>query len=210
LSASGTVLEEVRPLIEPAKIELGPAHIEYVFTFADAAAWAISLELAAFLLAFCRVTRPNVVADLGSGFSSFVFRTYQREQPGTRVVSVDDSQEWLGRTGEFLRAGGLSTDELIVLDDFTARFKGAFDLVLHDLGTMPVRGRSLGLAIDAARSDGIVVLDDVHMSGYREFVDRFAEEKQRTVLDLAPLTQDAFGRYACALVPASATSGRSA
>ena len=42
---------------------------------------AISLELSSFLSVFCDLIRPASIADLGTGFSSFVFRHYA-EQSG--------------------------------------------------------------------------------------------------------------------------------
>ncbi|MDP2727812.1 MAG: hypothetical protein Q8P59_09750, partial [Dehalococcoidia bacterium] len=37
---------------------------------------AVSLELSAFLMVLCERFRPSSILDLGSGFSSFVFRYY--------------------------------------------------------------------------------------------------------------------------------------
>ena len=62
-----------------------PHHQRYVTTV-SLPYQAVSLELAALLLSLCRSTRPAVIADLGSGFSSFVFRTYAAEAKGGVTV----------------------------------------------------------------------------------------------------------------------------
>lgn len=203
-------MDAVRPLFEEAKVQLGPSYLEYIFTVSNAA-WSISLDLAAFLLALCRTESPATIADLGSGFSSFVFRTYARErEPGVRVVSVDHSSDWLTRTREFLETNGLSTDALVSAEDFADAPSGTFDLVFHDLGDMTVRAQSLDVAIESARRNGLIVLDDLHMWGYPDLVAKAARAHGRRILDLAPLTRDEIGRYAWALGPACETVTRSA
>jgi predicted O-methyltransferase YrrM len=209
-STDSGFFDDVRPLIDVAKVELAPPYLEYVFTVSDPA-WTISLELAAFLLALCRATDPLAIADLGSGFSSFVFRTYAlQSRSDIRVVSVDDSSAWLLRTEDFLRSCDLPTDELVTSDEFARTSRGVFDLVFHDLGNMAARRESLGWAIDSARPEAMVVLDDLHMEGYPDLVDRTARAQGRQVVDLAPFTRDAIDRYAWALLPALDSGSRSA
>ena len=202
-------LDSVRPRLLDLKAELGPSYLEYVFTVSNAA-WAMSLDLAAFLLGLCRSEQPGTIADLGSGFSSYVFRTYAREQPGVQVVSIDDSPQWLERTRGFLEQNDLSTESLMGADELAALPRESFDLVFHDLGDMAVRAETLETAIGSARRDGIVVLDDLHMWGYPDLVAKSARAHGREIVDLASLTRDEIGRYAWALGPASETVTRSA
>jgi predicted O-methyltransferase YrrM len=207
--STDAVFAAARPLVGPAKIELGPAYLEYVFTVSDAA-WAISLDVAAFLLAVCRAGSPTRIADLGSGFSSYVFRTYARERRvGVEVVSVDDSTAWREKTSEFLRAHELSTDALLDWSEFEAS-RHEFDLVFHDLGDMTMRARCLDTAVRSARPEGIVVLDDLHMAGYPGLVSQVADAHGRRVVDLMSLTRDDIGRYAWALAPGAVDKARSA
>jgi hypothetical protein len=62
----------------------------------------ISLELTSFLLVMCDVLEPMRILDLGSGFSSFVFRHYMLSaSPKPVVWSTDDTEEWLEKTRSF-------------------------------------------------------------------------------------------------------------
>ena len=56
--------------------KLRPAYEEYVASISTPDS-AISLEIAALALILCRMRRPRRILDLGSGFSSWVFRYYQ-------------------------------------------------------------------------------------------------------------------------------------
>jgi hypothetical protein len=59
---------------------------------------AASLELIATLWLLAEDSGARRIIDLGSGFTSFILRTYAAEHPGVEVWSVDDSAEWLERT----------------------------------------------------------------------------------------------------------------
>ena len=53
---------------------------------------AISLELSVFLIIVCRILKPKRILDLGSGFSSFIFRYYAANTVSKPVIlSVNDS-----------------------------------------------------------------------------------------------------------------------
>ena len=96
---------------------LTPRYLQYT-NFVSNPGHALSLEACALVHSLCHVMQPRHVMDLGSGFSPYVFRSYQAEaQEEVKVRSVDDSPEWLQRTNDYLQEKGLSTDDLVTLGD---------------------------------------------------------------------------------------------
>ena len=79
---------------------------------------------AVFLRVLCREIGPAAVLDLGSGFSSFVLRSYD-DGGGARVTSVDDSETWLARTAQFLESRGVPTDQLLLPGRVPQRTSGS-------------------------------------------------------------------------------------
>jgi predicted O-methyltransferase YrrM len=178
-----------------SRTALMAAHAEYVETV-SVPEHAISLELASVLDVLCRTLRPRRVADLGSGFSSFVLRRYSVET-GADVVSVDSDPEWLDRTRAFLVDSGLPVDALIGWDDFTAAEHEPFDLVLDDLGDIQRRIETMAYVLGLARPGGLVVVDDRHRPPVRAALDCECRARGDEVVSLRSSTVDGFGRYAC-------------
>ncbi|MFP4058142.1 MAG: hypothetical protein ACLF0G_14840 [Candidatus Brocadiia bacterium] len=189
-------LRRYRELAPPAREALEAAYARYVAGVSPA--WmAVSLELAVFLLVLARALRPGRVVDLGSGFSSLVFRRYRQEAgPAPEVWSVDDSPGWLERTGEFLAAEGLPADGLATWETFAADPPGGLDLVLHDLGSLACRRRTLPQALDLLGPDGVLVLDDANYASVRRRAVRVLRARGLRVHRLGALTRDRYGRYA--------------
>ena len=75
-------------------------YLEYV-TNVSSSGWAASLEVSALLYALADELQPAVMADYGSGFSSYVLRRWAADNPavGSVVISLDASPEWLAVTG---------------------------------------------------------------------------------------------------------------
>ncbi len=183
---------------EANQIALGPSYIDYIFTVSSAE-HAISLPLAAFLLTACEALEPDAVLDLGSGFSSYVLRTYAATRtPAARAVSVDDDRSWLSKTAAFIGAAKLPGDEIVHWSEF-AGAQGMFDLVVYDLGTWTLRLEALSTALQAGAPGALVVLDDLHIPEYRDAVERELADAGRTPYDLSRFTIDDFGRYAWAV-----------
>jgi predicted O-methyltransferase YrrM len=176
---------------------LARAHRRYAREVSSAQ-YALSLETCAFLDALCRVRRPARILDLGSGFSSYLFRRYRQSAgSGVFVKTVDDDLVWLGKTKSFLEASSLPADGLLPLGGLDAGDAGSYDLVCHDLGDMATRARLLPRALDCAKpGSGVVLIDDVHMDDYRAVVE--AELGRRSVppIRIRETTLDRFGRYA--------------
>lgn len=156
---------------------------------------AISLESAAYLYSYCELNEPKVVLNLGSGFSSYLFRLYSSTN-SCKVICVDDDPEWLARTREYLESHSLTTNSLETWHTFAACNDPTPDLIFHDLGRMPVRLAVCPFVLEwASRSDGIVFLDDVHKSAYSSKLNELLSLYSADVLDLRDMTLDNLGRW---------------
>ncbi len=92
------------------RTEILPFYQDYVKNVSNPI-MALSLELSVFLLLLCDFIKPKNILDFGSGFSSFIFRYYAAHyvnNQSTIIWSLDDSQEWLDKTSEFLIAQGMN------------------------------------------------------------------------------------------------------
>ncbi len=201
LESSFPFLRNYDLVLQKALTELEPRYKEYIKNVIDARI-TISLETATFLQVFCEGFRPRSVLDLGSGFSSFVFRSYAERQGNVEVVSVDDHPEWLKKTRAYLQECGVSDANLHLWSDFSSGKKGHFDLVFHDLGNLQTRRDALPFVIDSAfPRKGVVVLDDIHKTGYwlyfNQIVPRYFDYR---FLSGKPFTLDKFGRFAGLIV----------
>jgi len=173
--------------IDRARLE--PAFRDYVSGYASEIQ-AISLETSLHLLGELTARRPARVADLGSGWSSYVLRLFKRvAAPALEVWSLDDNEEGLGRTARFLARHDLDTANLRLWPRLGDR---QFDLVIYDLGRPCERHVYLGRVLDATA--GVLVCDDLHVDDYRRRVDAFV---RGLGLRLEPLreTRDASGRF---------------
>ncbi|MHB8902032.1 MAG: class I SAM-dependent methyltransferase [Thermoguttaceae bacterium] len=205
----------------PVRSTLEAWHAEYVAEVSRPE-MAMSLETALFLWSLCdhlsnsrelatNGSRPSQLAtnlrsvpaggpaarlvDLGSGFSSAVFRLFAAEHAGSVVYSVDDDPRWLEATGRYLRSKGLRDDNLVDWDRFCNWDLGRFDLVFHDLGggkRVSALDRVLPLARDGR---SVVVFDDTQRSGYRKLLVERLREPGCRVHDTRFCTLDRFGRW---------------
>ena len=163
---------------------------------------AASLELVGLLAGLFNETRPGRVIDLGSGFTSFVLRTLAAGATWPVTVhSVDDSPEWLDKTRAYLRAQGLDDAGTFSWHEFEASARrGAYDLVLHDMGFMDTRFATLDAVVDLARAGGVVLLDDMHKPDYRDKALAALAARGLRPLSLRRLTHDDLTRFAYVLV----------
>jgi predicted O-methyltransferase YrrM len=189
-------LREYPRLAGDIEAEVRPHYELYTARF-NAAWMAISLELSVFLLALCRLLRPRRLVDLGSGFSSALLRRHQREAtPTPEVWSVDLSPKWLEMTRQVLCWQGLSTDHLATWRDFAAQAPGGFDLVVHDLGSVLTRRRTLRRVLDLTARGGVVVIDDANYGGVRRHAARMLRRRGIEHHLVGGATRDRYGRYA--------------
>ncbi len=173
---------------------LTPAYRAYVADVSDQS-MAISLDLACVLYFLCERLEPRVILDLGSGFSSYVFRRYTQARPGTVVYSVDDDPYWLSRTRVHLKQHGLCDRNLFLWDEVSKLNALRADVVLHDIGSSETRCEVLPELSRYMHRATAVVLDDVHKRPVREAAKAFARSMALPVTDLARVARDSFGRF---------------
>jgi hypothetical protein len=174
---------------------LSAPHARYTQTISTPE-MALSLELAGTLDAFCKLIHAGCLADLGSGFSSYVFGRYAAEV-GATVFSVDSDSSWLTRTRKFLELEGVSPHRIFEWESFINAQKPTFDLVLDDLGGRKRRIDTIPLVIGMVRPAGFIVFDDFHKPDIRSAVLRACRAGGHDAISLRSATLDHFGRYAC-------------
>ena len=162
---------------------------------------AVSLELAYLLRFIVMKINPRLIVDLGSGFSSFLFRHYWMERAKSgddcRVLSCDDNPYWLERTATFLQRHGFPDSGLLLWDRFLEEHGDARpDLILHDLGHMPRRIETLPQVLNLRTKQTILIVDDVHKTPMRAETLKQIRARDLRGYDLTRFTYDRFGRYA--------------
>ena len=180
--------------------QLRSAYEDYV-KHVSRADMAASLELAALLLALCRINQWRRLLDLGSGFSSYVFRLYAKQNPGITVCSVDDDAAWLERTSSYLTGQHLSNENLFCLDDFMRSNPAPFDCILHDLNFVEVRILHVEEGLRLLSPGGLAIFDDAHKADYRAALMKILSSRPGITYSLKPVTLDTYGRYALAFAP---------
>lgn len=194
--------EELREINKFPKIfaEIKDKHAGYIKEISSPD-MAMSLELAEFLIEYCISTKPNRLIDLGSGFSSFVFRLYQKHINEQAIIySIDDDEAWLHKTKDYLKNIELNTDNLITLDSLKAMdLNGFFDLVLLDLNFVEKRKLYISYSLDLTKEDGVTIIDDVHKVEFLREVKKRAKAHDSVLFDLKEKTIDSFGRFAILL-----------
>jgi predicted O-methyltransferase YrrM len=158
---------------------------------------AASLELAALLDVICRTRAPKKIVDLGSGFTSYILRQYAAEADHeVEVWSVDDAPEWLGKSVDYVASKGLDTTNLVTWPDFQAAGPSGFDLVVHDMGFMETRYQTLMEVVGLAAKGGLVILDDMHKTDFREKALADLDAEGIYAHSIKPITRDGLTRYA--------------
>ncbi len=183
------------------KKALAATHQDYV-TRVSSEDMALSLQTGVLLQILCSVLHPRSVLDVGSGFSSFVLRQERaRRDNGLRVLSLDTDADWLERSRAYVREQGLDDDSFALWD---AAQEEPFDLVLFDVERPPQRNAFLmPMLRKFCRPGTAVLLDDLHMSGFRVFALETLLGFSYGHVDCRSYTMDRFGRYASLFLLAS-------
>ncbi|MGK7390872.1 MAG: hypothetical protein ACNS60_10985 [Candidatus Cyclobacteriaceae bacterium M2_1C_046] len=156
---------------------------------------AVSLETCACLYTFCHVFNVKKILEMGSGLSSYVFRTYQKEVPDVEVYSIDDNEEWLSKTHEFLSSHSLSTDKIFTLQQFLLQKDNSFDLVFHDLNFVEERIKHVDFVIDRSATSSFMIFDDVHKPNYYSALAEKLKQHKLPFFSLKRYTHDQFDRF---------------
>jgi hypothetical protein len=161
------------------------AYVDYIKNYGDPK-WTMSWPLATYIDRIIHQTKPKRVLDLGSGFSSYLFRVNNLD-----TVSADKDPKWLRKTKKFLKSKHLNQEGLTS----NPYPEGEFDIVLLDYA-MEDRVK----LFEYCREHGkVIFLDDMHYKDYREEAAKFFKED--LIFDLSEETTDAYGRYAWMVVP---------
>jgi predicted O-methyltransferase YrrM len=181
--------------LNESRMSIENYYTEYVNNISRAD-MAASLELTSFLQGVIKFNNFSRIADLGSGFSSYVFRLIARETPTTYVCSVDDNENWLDKTREILAGHNLSVKGVMSLADFIKNDERDFDLLLLDLNFVDVRKEYIKLSIERCKQGGMVIFDDVHKPEFMLEVLKQTRNAGVRLYSLKDQTIDSFGRYA--------------
>lgn len=162
----------------------------------------VSLETASTLFIICEYIAPSRILDLGSGFSSYVFRKYSSLQNGkVTVYSIDDDSYWLGMTRDFLKYQNLSSNNLILWKSFISNEYHHFDLIFNDIGTMVFREKVLPMVLGFANPKrNVIILDDMQFSTYEKRVKQVLQNFYFRSANLISTTKDEFGRFSALLI----------
>lgn len=170
---------------------------------------AISLEAAEWLISYALPAwQPRVIWDLGSGFSSWVFRLWQRDRRlrGAAeipcVISTDTSAEWLEQCRAELEERQLATEHLWTHEAFLAELRAgtltlpAADFVFLDLYKATGRFERLRELEPWIARECMLVIDDWHMPHVRAAAQAIGPRLGfGRVVDLKDKTLDTWGRF---------------
>lgn len=176
-------------------------YLRYTTTVSTPVA-AISLELASLLFFLCERHKPRVILDLGSGFSSYVFRKWQLESGvNCRVLTVDGDASWLARTRLFLEEERLPTKDLLEWSVFLELNRAMkADLILHDIFHESMRAATLPDLVDFMRPGTFLIVDDMQKTPIRQSAEAFVSQHDLSYLDLSPISMDHYKRYQWCIV----------
>ncbi len=171
-------------------------HRDYIENISSPRA-AMSLRQVALLAHLVRLRgeRLKRVADLGSGFSSYVLARESQRQ-GFAHFAVDDHEGWLDKTRAFAERRGLALDGLMTWD----AFRGAdgprnLDFIFHDLGNTTTRILALPVIEECAAEGAWLLVDDMHKPHYAPHAIGFLKPRWH-LSSLVEFTLDDYGRYA--------------
>ncbi len=168
---------------------------EYYVENVSCAGHAVSFEQVLFMRGLCDLIKPKRVLDLGSGFSSYIFRDYAASGKDIVVWSIDNDSAWLQKTKDYLEEKNISSDNLVLWQDFIKGKREPFDLILHDMGDMAFRQSELNQVLNMAKPGGLVILDDVHKRIYGRYLKQLFKRSNIRYYNLHSFTYDPLCRY---------------
>jgi predicted O-methyltransferase YrrM len=192
--AGAVTLQPARDTIRPYFERLVPAYREYCLNVSRRS-MALSIETCAYLWWLCDELQATAVADLGSGFSSYVTRMYAADAAhDVRVVSVDDNAHWLANTRRFLTDHNLSVDGLH--DESWRHTSHQYDVICHDYASGDIRNEWMVVAVEHRSMDGVLVFDDAQNRNHHFNMAETARRFGLRLFDVYEQTVDEVGRYA--------------
>lgn len=125
--------------------------------YAQLGAAQISFDTSLHVLDLLVERQPKVIYDLGSGWSTYLFAQYAPE--GSRIVSFEESAEWLAVTAAFCK--GMPV-EFKTWGELDTNYNDLGELVLHDIGDRDFRAEKMHTVAHLVAPGGVLLIDDVH------------------------------------------------
>ena len=191
---TAVILQPSRDEITPICQDLWDVYKGYCLTISRRS-MALSIETCSFALWLCEATRATRVADIGSGFTSYVLRRYAADRDDITVVSVDDNPHWLKQTAQFLRDHDLPATNLYGPEQWAAADL-RFDLIVYDYASGNIREAGMAEACAKLSDTGVILFDDAQHAGHHHQMAAACREAGMQLLDVFHQTVDETGRFA--------------
>lgn len=161
---------------------------------------SLSLERAAFFYFFCQLNRPKNILDLGSGFSTYVFKRYLRNSNSGHITSVDNSHFWLSETQRFLISHSMDGNGLISWEQFEKGPAQNFDLIFLDISDFEFRLQILPSLLHQVANGALLLIDDFHVPAYRKAISEICQAKNLQCFSLRKVTRTRLSHNALIMV----------
>ena len=149
--------------------------------------WAASPDVLLTLLEHAHSSKPSVILDLGSGMSTLVLA---KSAPNAKVISIDNSAEYAGKTKAMLAAHKISNVEVRIAP-LAPHASGVdwYDLSqLNDVSNIDLlfidgppgsknpmaRHPALNECLSKLNPRAVIVIDDAGRDGERDLAEKFA------------------------------------
>lgn len=156
----------------------------------SARGWAISPDIAVYVLQQLEAHRPRQILDVGSGLSTLLFAKYAANNPGVRVVSLDHEAVYYQATARMLAAWQLTGVELLHAPLVPYPALGVADHEWYDVGGIAATARFDFVFVDgppdgvktASRRNLVPVLGDRLAPGAQLIMDDANRPSERSVI----------------------------
>jgi len=178
------------------KSEIQEAYNEYIAKV-SAADMAVSFETSVVLMALCDLRKPKSILDLGSGFSSYVFRYFRKEHFTDEcvILSIDTNTPWIRKSAGFLQDRGYTTYNFKFWNDIKDT-TDKFDLIFVDIDrTYPRISYYASVLENFVSKKSVVLFDDMHKGILAESLNEALSKYNYKSINIQDLTLDEFGRF---------------
>jgi predicted O-methyltransferase YrrM len=153
------------------------------------------LKTAAFLYFLSKHISPQVIFDMGSGFSTIVFNAYASNHD-CEVYTTDTSDEWLLKTKKFIDDYCEITKVKYInwnnVFDLLKTIKS--DLIFYDLYGKDGTREKIYKTLVSNQPKSLYLLDDMHRNDYVRELTKIDELNNRTIYSLEDITIDETGK----------------
>lgn len=159
------------------------------------ASMSMFLRTAAFLYFFSKNISPEVIFDLGSGFSTVVFNVYCLNHD-CRVYTTDTSEKWLYKTEKFItnycKKNIVQYIKWERVSDLLKTTRS--DMVFYDLYGKDGTREKMYKILVTNQPGSLFLLDDMHRPNYVQEFTRIDNQNNRTIYTLEDITKDETGK----------------